>query len=60
MLNVRWASDGQATSLGDMGVNHRNAHVFVAQEFLDSANVVSGFQEVSSEGVAEGMRRNGF
>ena len=38
-----------------MGVDHSRFDVLVAEEFLDGPNVVAGHQQVSSEGVAEGM-----
>lgn len=38
-----------------MGVDHGGANIFVAEEFLYSADVVTGFEEVSGEGVTEGV-----
>jgi hypothetical protein len=44
-----------AASVQHVGVDHRGAHVFVTQEFLDGANVVARLEEVSREGVPECM-----
>ncbi len=41
--------------LKDVGVDHRRLDVFVAEEFLDCSDVVASHQQVSGEGVAEGM-----
>ena len=41
-----------------MGVDHLGADVLVTEELLDRADVVAGFQEVSREGVAEGVGRD--
>ena len=38
-----------------MGVDHCGADILVTEELLDRADVVTGFQEVSREGVAEGV-----
>ncbi len=38
-----------------MGVDHGGFDVAVAQEFLDGADVVAGFEEVGGEAVAEGV-----
>ncbi len=36
-----------------MGVNHGGFEVFVAEEFLDGADVVAVLEEVGGEGMAE-------
>ena len=41
-----------------MGINHGGFDVFVAEEFLDGADVVAALEEVGGEGVAEGVGRN--
>ena len=38
-----------------MRVNHRRAHIFVTEKFLNSANVVAVFEQVRREGVPERM-----
>jgi hypothetical protein len=38
-----------------VGVDHRGAEVFVAQELLDGSDVVAGFEQVGRERVPEGM-----
>jgi len=39
------------TAIQHMGVNHRGFHIFMPQEFLDGANIIPGFQQVSCETV---------
>jgi hypothetical protein len=41
-----------------MGIDHRGPHVAVAQNGLDSADVVVGLKEVGGEGVTEDMGRD--
>ena len=43
-----------------MGVDHGGTHVFVAEEFLNGADVVTGLQEVGGEGVTEGVSGDVF
>jgi hypothetical protein len=52
---VCWAADGRRPPVQDVGVNHRRAHVLVAQEFLDCADVVPRLQEVCGKRVAKRM-----
>ena len=40
------ASDCIGTSVEDVGVDHRGANVFVAEELLNGADVVAVFQEM--------------
>jgi hypothetical protein len=35
-----------------MGINHRRLHVPMSEEFLNRANVIAIFQQVSGEGVS--------
>jgi len=39
----------------DVGINHRRFHILVPQQLLHGADVVAVFEQVGSEGVAEGM-----
>jgi hypothetical protein len=41
-----------------MGVVHGGFDIFVPEQFLNSANVVTCFKQVGSEGMAEGVRRD--
>ncbi len=50
---VRGTANGSRPTVQDVGVNHGGADVGMAQEFLDGADVVSVFQEVSRKGVAQ-------
>ena len=43
-----------------MGVDHGGFDIFVAEEFLDGADVVAVLEEVGGEGVAKGMRGDVF
>jgi hypothetical protein len=43
-----------------VGVNHGSFDVFVTDEFLDGADVVTVLEEVGGKGVAEGMRGDRF
>jgi hypothetical protein len=38
-----------------MGVDHRCTDVAMAKEFLDGADVIPSFQEMSRKGVPEGI-----
>jgi hypothetical protein len=40
---IQWAADSEAASVEHVRVNHGGLDVFVAQEFLDGADVISGF-----------------
>lgn len=42
-------------TIEDVGVDHGGFEIFVAEEFLDGANVVARFKEVGGETVAEGV-----
>jgi len=60
MSSVQWAAHGCVVPGDEVGVGHSGFEVFVADEFLDGADVVAGFQEVDGEGVAEGGAGDGF
>jgi len=57
---IQGGLDGEGAGVHDVGVDHGGAHVFVAQEFLDGADAVAGFEEVGGEGVAEDVGRDAF
>ena len=44
----------------DVGVDLGGFDVFVAEEFLDGADVVAGFEQVGGEAVTEGVTAGGF
>ena len=52
---VHRTADAQAPTVQDVGVNHRRADIRVAEELLDGADVVAGFEEMGRERVAEGV-----
>ena len=55
---IQRTANATGASIQDMGVDHCGADVLVTEELLDRADVVAGFQQVSCEGVAEGVRRD--
>ncbi len=57
---VDWAADAQAGFVAHMGVDHGRGYVAVSQEFLHSANIISGFQQMSSKTVSEGVAARRF
>ena len=44
--------DGKSAALENMSVDHGGFYIFVPEEFLDSANVVSVLQKVGGETVS--------
>lgn len=57
---VRGAAHRAAPPVQDMGVDHRGAHILVAQELLDGPDVVAILEEVGGKGVSERVRGAGF
>jgi len=57
-LFVEGATDGEATAVENVSVDHCGFDVFVTQEFLDGADVVAVLQQVGGERVAEGVAGN--
>ena len=43
-----------------MGVNHSGTNVFVTEEFLHGANIISRFEEVGGKRMAEGVTGDAF
>ena len=52
---VERAPDAEGTGLEDVGIDHGGADVLVAEEGLDGADVVTGFEEMGGEAMAEGV-----
>jgi hypothetical protein len=50
---VERAAHALAAALEDVGVDHRGAHILVAEELLDRADVVTALEQVRGEGVAQ-------
>ena len=44
-----------ATSVEDMSVDHRRSNTFMTQQFLDSADVIAVFGQVSGKTVVQGV-----
>jgi len=57
---IEWAANGETAALQHVGVDHGGLDVFVAEQFLDRANVIAVFEEVGGEGVAERMAADAF
>ncbi len=57
---VGGTSDSGWAPIEHVRVDHGGAHIPVAEELLDGPDVVIVFQQVGSEGVAEGMARGGL
>jgi len=43
-----------------VGVDHGGAHILVAEQFLDGADVVAILEEVGGKRMAEGVGTDGF
>jgi len=50
---VGGAADAEAALVEDVGVDHRGREFPVAEQFLDGADVVAGFEQVGGEAVAQ-------
>lgn len=59
-LPIQRTSYPSASTIEHMGINHRSFDIFVTKQFLDGADVVAILQEVSSEGMAEGVTTDPF
>lgn len=58
IIEIGRAADAAAAFVRDVSRRHRRPNVTVAQEFLHGADVASGFDEVSREGMAQRMGRD--
>jgi hypothetical protein len=47
---VQWAADGETAPVEDVSINHGGFDILVAEEFLDGADVVAIFEQVSGIG----------
>jgi hypothetical protein len=50
---IERASDSESALCQHVGIGHRSTDIAMAQQFLDGADIVSLFEEVSGEGVSE-------
>ena len=46
---IEGTADTPGASVEDVGVDHRGADIFVAQQFLDCADVVAVIEEMGGE-----------
>ena len=53
-----WAADGFGAFVKNMGVDHGGFDIFVAEQFLNSADVVTCFKQMGGKGVPKGVRRD--
>lgn len=54
------AADSQPAALDDVGINHRGPNIFVAQQFLNSANVIARFKQMGGKTMSKGMTTDRF
>jgi len=54
-LGIEWSAIASATSIEDMGVDHRRFDTFMTQQFLDGADVIAVFEQVSGKPVVQGV-----
>ena len=55
---VEGAADAPGASIQDVGVDHRRAHVLVAEQLLHRADVVAVFEQMGGERVPESCGRS--
>ena len=55
-LGVERAADSERAFVQNVGINHCRFHILVAEESLDSANIMTLLQEVGGEAMAESVR----
>ncbi len=53
---VSGTRDSARAAVEDVRIDHRGAHVVVAQQLLNRADVVPIFEEIGGEGVAQAVR----
>jgi hypothetical protein len=58
--SVGGGADGAGAAVEDVGVDLGGLEVAVAEEFLDSADVVARLEEMGGEAVAKGVARSGL
>ena len=54
-LSIQRAFDRQSAALEDVGVDHGGTDIFMAEEFLNGADVVPVLEEMGGEGMAKGV-----
>ena len=57
---VEWGADGEAAALEDMSVNHCRFDIFVTEEFLNGADIITALEEVGGKAMTESMGCNTF
>jgi len=60
LLIVQGAANYFWAAVEDVGVDHGGTDVFVPQQLLNGADIVSGFEEVGGKGMTKGVGRNIF
>ena len=57
---VQGALHGSPTTIEDMGIDHGRRNILMSEEFLNGADIVACFQQMSGEAMAEGMTTDGL
>jgi hypothetical protein len=59
-LKIQRTMNAEPAAIEDMGVDHGCFDIGMAEEFLDGADIVAGFEQVGGEGVTEGVATDGL
>jgi hypothetical protein len=57
---IERTADAQSSAVEDVGIDHGGIDVGMAEKFLDGADIVTGFQQMGGEGMAQGVAADGF
>ena len=57
---IQLSTYGFRASIEDMRINYSSLDIFVAEEFLNCANIIVSFEQVGREGVPESVWCNSF
>ena len=52
--------DSSSSSIEHIRIDHGRAHIFVAQQVLHSANIVTVFEKMCSEAMSQGVTTGGL
>src|SRR5882724_5273955 len=52
---IQWTADDHARFVEYVGINHGRGHVFVAEQFLHSSDIITVFQQMRSKTMPEGV-----
>ena len=57
---IEGAADSEGSPIDHVGIDHRRAEIFVAEEVLDGADIVIVFEKMGCEAVTESMGSHPF